>query len=361
MKTIFLLLVVLLAACSQLAPQPLAPPTPDDPTPTKAPLPVVTSVPVPTDTPAPTATPLPSPTPTPTLDPMTIAAMRMRDYPGSDIVLEQELENGPNYYRRLVSYRSEGLKIYALMTIPMGEKPATGWPVIIFNHGYIPPKQYSPTERYVAYVNAIASHGYIVFREDYRGNGNSEGEARGAYSRPDYTIDVLNAVASMKRYPDADPQRIGMWGHSMGGYLTLRAMVISKDIKVGVIWAGVVGSYADMLYRWHATPPATLSSGATSWRGSYVEKYGTPDDNPDFWNSISSDSYLADLSGPLQLHHTVDDSEVPFEFSQSLYDKATAAGDTVEFYSYPGDDHNIAKAFSVAMQRSLEFFDRYLK
>ena len=36
----------------------------------------------------------------------------------------------------------------------------------------------------------------------------------------------------------------------MGGYLTLRSMVISHDIKVGVIWAGVVGDYEDLLYNW---------------------------------------------------------------------------------------------------------------
>ena len=62
------------------------------------------------------------------------------------------------------------------------------------------------TERYIAYVDLIARSGYIVFRSDYRGHGNSEGEAGGAYSRPDYTVDVLNAVASMKRYPGCRPE-----------------------------------------------------------------------------------------------------------------------------------------------------------
>ena len=71
--------------------------------------------------------------------PLQIDAMRAREYPGSDIVIERVLDPGVNYNRYYVSYRSEGLKIYALMTVPMGEEPATGWPVIIFNHGFIPP------------------------------------------------------------------------------------------------------------------------------------------------------------------------------------------------------------------------------
>jgi len=63
--------------------------------------------------------------------------MRKASYPGSDIVIEQTLAPGANYYQYIASYKSEGLKIYALMTVPMGEKPKTGWPVVIFNHGYI--------------------------------------------------------------------------------------------------------------------------------------------------------------------------------------------------------------------------------
>src|SRR5215216_5407424 len=211
-----------------------------------------TPLPLPTDTQIPTETAIPLPTATPEpLHPLQIEAMRAQQYPGSDIVIESVLDRGVNYSRYYVSYLSEGLKIYALMTVPNGEKPPTGWPVIIFNHGFIPPDVYRTTERYVAYVDLIARSGYIVFRSDYRGHDRSEGEPGGAYSNTGYTVDVLNAVASMKRHPDADPNHIGMWGHSMGGYITLRSMVVSKDIKAGVIWAGVVARYPDLFTRWN--------------------------------------------------------------------------------------------------------------
>ena len=306
-----------------------------------------------------TATPIPANTAVPF--PLQIDAMRAREYPGSDIVVESVLDPGVNYSRFLVSYLSEGLKIYALMTIPNGEKPPTGWPVIIFNHGFIPPDVYVTTERYIAYVDLIARSGYIVFRSDYRGHGNSEGEAGGAYSRPDYTVDVLNAVAAMKRHVDADPNRIGMWGHSMGGYITLRSMVITGDIKAGVIWAGVVASYPDLLSRWRrgSAPPSTPRPG--SWRTSLVDTFGSPEANPEFWNSISANSYLADLSGPIQLHHGTADEDVPLEFSELLYYQMLEAEQYVELYKYDGDNHNISNYFSTAMQRTIEFFDRYVK
>ena len=316
----------------------------------------------------PTSTDIPStPTTIPATaipNPMSIEAARARTYPGSDIVIEKELTAAANYHRYYASYLSDGLKIYGLLTIPDGAMPAGGWPAIVFNHGYIPPQQYRTTERYVAYVDWLARAGYVVYKIDYRGNDQSEGVATSAYGDPGYTDDVLNALASLKRNPQVNPNKIGMWGHSMGGFLTLRAMVISKDIKVGVIWGGVVGSYADMMYRWHVhngpTPTPPPEAEGHGWHA-WIEQYGTPDQNPKFWNSISATSYLADLSGPLQLHHGEADTEVPIAFSENLAQAVRSIGGTAELYTYPGNDHNISQSFSLAMTRTIQFFDYYLK
>lgn len=298
---------------------------------------------------------------------LTIENLRSGSYPGSDLVVEETLNAGSNYQRYIASYQSEGNKIFALLTIPNGEKPETGWPVVIFNHGYIPPDEYRTTERYIAYTDAFSRNGYIVLRSDYRGHGNSEGQATGGYGSNGYTIDVLNGIASIKKHPDADPNRIGMWGHSMGGFITLRSMVVNQDIKAGVIWGGVIASYPDMLNNWrrrNSTPPplpSPIASGARRWRDALVQEYGDPETNPDFWNSISANAYLADVSGPIQLHHGVADSSVPVLFSETLAVEMQAANKPVELFTYPGDDHDITSNFGVAMQRSVAFFDKYVK
>ncbi len=307
---------------------------------------------------------------------LSIEALRQGDYPGSDIVIEKELDSGSNYQKFIASYKSEGLKIYGLLTLPKENPPVGGYPAIIFNHGFIPPTEYRTDERYVAYQDGFARNGYITFKSDYRGHGNSEGNPSGAYGSNGYTIDVLNGLSSIKKlkYPSTNtgrmvnPNKIGMWGHSSGGFITLRVMVVRLDIKAGVIWAGVVGSYQDLFERWRRRAPSgalsasgTPSTRGRSWRQTLTAQFGTPAENPEFWKSLSANSYLKDISGPIQLHHGTEDSSVPIEFSRTLEKQLKEAGKTVELYEYPGDDHNIAANFNIASQRSVEFFNKYLK
>ncbi len=375
-------LLLLVAACSRgekdaepdnqeivaVAASPVATVTsPPTATPTVQPTHTSTSIP-PTLTPTPSLTPTSTQTPTPTqtpIHPLSIEYLRQQDYAGEGLTIERELKPGVNYDRYIASYLSEGDKNFALLTVPRGEKPASGWPVIIFNHGYIPPYQYRTTERYVAYVDGFARNQYIVFRPDYRGHGNSEGYAQGAYSHPGYTIDVLNAVEAMKNYAESDPDRIGMWGHSMGGWITLRSMVVSPDVKAGVIWGGVVGAYEDLLTRWRRgdrpTPTPSPYSRRGRWRNSLTYAYGTPEENPEFWQSISANFFLEDLAGPIQLHHARGDTTVPVEFSEILHEQGIDSGMPIELHAYPRDNHNISANFNKAMASSVAFFDRWLK
>ena len=73
-----------------------------------------------------------------------------------------------------------------------------------------------------------------------------------------------------------------------------------------------------------------MPAGPRSWRSRWAEEYGAPEENPEFWNGVSSNSYLADISGPVQLHHGNVDEEVPWEFSQTLFDQLTAAGKDIQ-------------------------------
>lgn len=322
---------------------------------------------------------LPTHTSTP-VEALSISYMRSQSYPGSDLKIEETLADGSNYHQYVASYISEGLKIYGLLTVPKQDSQDDNkkYPVIVFNHGYVPPKQYVTTERYVAYVNAFARAGYIVFKPDYRGNGKSDGTAQGSYYSPGYTVDVLNALSSIKKLKDpsspvgesgrfvVDTNRIGMWGHSMGGNIILRSLAISSDIKAGVIWGGVVGIYDDLMNNWQRrvsyNPPPNEMANRNNNRANLISKYGTPLQNPNFWNSIDPNFNLQYINAPLQLHAGLSDEEVPWQFSEGLDQRLRQAGKEVEFYTYPGADHNISSpSFEIAIQRSVDFFNKYLK
>ena len=369
---LFLIVVLLFGCASPTTPEPagevtatLAPVETATSIPTQTPVVMPTSTATPTPTPPATPTATPTPTPMPT-HPLMIDVMRAQAYPGSVLIIERTLPPGVNYDRHVVSYLSEGLRIYALLTVPQGEKPVSGWPVVIFNHGYIPPGLYRTTERYIAYTDAFSRNGYILLRSDYRGHGDSEGEPRSSFLSPAYTIDVLNGMASVMRHPDADPDRVGMWGHSMGGSIALRSMVVTDTIKAGVIWAGVTAPYPVVMQRWierwadRPTPTPDPLDTPNDWDD---ELYALDkvEENQAFWNTIDPFAYLTEISGPIQIHHGSADTSVPVSFSEILHASLEEAGQSTELFVYQGDNHNISGNFGTAAQRSVDFFDTHLK
>jgi dipeptidyl aminopeptidase/acylaminoacyl peptidase len=319
-----------------------------------------------TQTPSPTVTVTLTPTATPVVfnvgNELTIDYLRKLEIGGSQITFEREL--APTFYYRqyIASYISEGNKIYGLLTVPIMAPPETGFKAIVFNHGYIPPASYRTTERYTAYVDYLARAGFVVFKIDLRGHGDSEGTASGSYYSPGYTIDAVAALKSLQTLDFVDPDGIGMWGHSMAGNLVLRAMLIEPEIKAGVIWAGAVYSYDDLAeygindnsYR----PPATPEGDAQPRRSQQIfDVYGRPGSGHPYWQAVSLTANLDLLQSPLQIHHAQDDPVVNIGYSQGLAAALQAQGKAYEFYIYPSGGHNLVSPyFDQAMLRTVEFF-----
>jgi uncharacterized protein len=297
--------------------------------------------------------------------PLNIEYMRSQSYPGSEIKIEQTFPSGSNYDRFIASYFSDGLKQYAYLTIPKTKKPDGGFPVIVFNHGYQVPKLYTPEGNYIPHMDALAKAGYVIFKPDFRGNGKSEGSPGSTYFSPNYAIDDLNAIASIKKYSKVNPNKIGLWGHSMGGNISLRVSEVSNDIKAVVIWGGVVGSYNDIIYNWQDKVSYKPNAEDLYLRNlglsTILASKGTPSQNPDFWNSIDPTTNLKNIYAPFQIHVGLSDNQVPSTFSKNLYDKLKTEKKYVEYYEYPGANHDINQSFNIAMKRTIEFFDKYLK
>ena len=303
------------------------------------------------------------PTPLP-FEEMTVPYLRQKTYDGK--LGEESLyaENG-SYTSYLTNYTSDGLKINALLTKPVGDMPQGGWPAIVFVHGYIPPTQYVTTEKYVEYVDYLAGNGFVVLKIDLRGHGQSEGEPGGGYFGSDYVVDALNAYSALQTAGFVNPKRVGMWGHSMAGNILMRSAVVKQDIPAIVIWAGAVYSYTDQRkygindqsYR----PPQQQSLQQNRRRELY-EKVGSPSASSPFWRQVAPVYYLNDLRGAVQIDHAVDDDVVNIGYSRDLMALLDQTSVPHELYEYPTGGHNIQGAsFSLAMQRTVEFFKKYLR
>jgi dipeptidyl aminopeptidase/acylaminoacyl peptidase len=303
--------------------------------------------------------------------PISIKRLRNKNIESEIYKIEQRLANGSNYSKYLVSYLSEGEKVFGLLTVPFESKPESGFPAIIFNHGYIPPKNYSTTGNYSDYVDFLARNGFVVFKIDMRGHGNSEGIATGSYFSSTYTVDVISALKSLQKSELVNPSRIGLWGHSMSGNLVLRSMLVSEEIKAGVIWAGAVYSYED--FKKYRISDSSYSQRLPQQNTSHPNRDLNPeiqklrdnktiiDFSTEYWRSISLTQNIGFLQSPIQIHHSVDDNVVNIGYSRDLEVVLKNNSRIYEYFEYPGGGHNITGIyFNQAMERTVEFFKKNL-
>ncbi len=305
----------------------------------------------------------PSPTPMPFYE-LTIPYLRSKEYKSTLGELEEYSEN-ESYESFLTNYDSDRLEVNGLITVPKTTMPKGGHPAIVFVHGYIPPTQYQTTTRYLDHVDYLARNGFVVFKIDLRGHGSSEGEAGGGYYSSDYVIDTLNARAALQSSDFVNKDKIGLWGHSMAGNVLMRAFAAKPEIPGVVIWAGAVYSYEDQRKYGisdNSFQPSTISSRRQSLRRQLFEKYGSPSASVDFWRMVAPTSYLNDLKGAVEIHHSVDDDVVNIGYSRDLNALLDKTSVEHELHEYPSGGHNISgDNFNLAMQQTVDFFKLYLK
>ena len=316
--------------------------------PTWTPTATGTHTPTPTITSTPTSTPTRRPpTPTNTPNPRLsyyIARLRKQMYRGGTVKITGDIAENEDYAGFYISYPSGRLTITGYMYVPQGLGP---FPVVVLNHGYYDSELYftgTGTQREADY---LARHGYLTVAPDYRNYGESS--AGDSLLRVGYMQDVLNLVNSVETIDKADPSRIGMWGHSMGGGIAIKACVVSNWIKAVALF-GSVGADEKDNYYWN---------GAARSRVHQI--FGLPEQNPGPYYRLSPINYLG-AAPPMSIHHGEADDVVPIEFSEKLYKNMQEAGRPVEYFTYPGQPHTFqGEGWELAMERVRAFFDKHLK
>lgn len=293
----------------------------------------------------------------PALTADSIPIMAEKEFLGSDLKLVKVLDKNEDYTRYSITYKSEGFKISGIMNVPNGKGP---FPVLILNHGFIAPENYTNGQGLKREQDFFAKNGYVVLHSDYRNYGLSDFDPQNdVRPRSGYVEDVLNAISAVKNsnFDFFDKENIGMLGHSMGGGIALNVMVTKPEIaKAYVLLAPINADYKINFEKW-VVPDEDFSGIAEK----FYEQYGTSEENPEFWKSISAVNYLDKIKSPIMLHQGVLDEDVPVQWSRQLFQNLKSAGKDVTYYEYPDGPHTFINEQSLVMQRTLDFFDRILK
>jgi len=208
---------------------------------------------------------------------------------------------------------------------PADFNPANKYPVIVFLYGG--PLAQLVTNRWKdTLLQHMAQQGYAVFTLDNRGAAGYGKKFEETLYRAMGSVEVDDQVAGVKylrKKPWVDKEKIGVYGHSYGGYMTLMCMFKAPEY----FKAGVAGSPVTdwSLYDTH-----------------YTERYmGNPKDDAEAYENSSVFPYATKLSGPLLIYHGMADDNVLFKNSTKLY--KLLQDNNIPFWSmdYPGKKHSI--------------------
>jgi len=246
----------------------------------------------------------------------------------------------------LIFHTSEGLRVSGMMNVPQGRGP---FPVVILCHGYIPTAKYATGNGTWRQADYLAQHGYLTLSTDYRGHAASDNGV--SFFHIGYAQDVLNLISSLHTVEKADSRRIGLWGHSMGGGVALKAGVVSNKVDAVAVFGSVnADERVNFLYG--------MGNGAAGYGTAVL---GTPRSNNLGYKRISPINYLEHIPA-LSIHHGTGDTIVPYQWSEDLFVAAQKQGTAVEFHLYPDAQHTfVGPDWDLAMERTLAFFDKYVK
>ncbi|HEU4512402.1 MAG TPA: alpha/beta fold hydrolase [Nocardioidaceae bacterium] len=250
-----------------------------------------------------------------------------------------------------VTYRSGPLTVSGQLSVP--RRPGR-LPLVVLAHGYESPGTYRSGVALAREQAFLAARGYVVLLTDYRNHADSDREGTEPVAEPlGYPEDVVNAVLAARRLPFVDTGRVAVVGRSMGGGVALAAVAARPElVDALVLYSPVSSDAVDNYRRWVA--------GRPDLEGRVRATYGTPGENPRFWRRASVRNYVGRVDVPVQVHHGTADEVCPVSWSRETVTALREAGQTVEYFEYPGEGHRLDAGWSTMARRIAGFLDRHV-
>ncbi|HTR98075.1 MAG TPA: S9 family peptidase [Candidatus Acidoferrales bacterium] len=253
---------------------------------------------------------------------------------------------------RLVQWTSsDGVRIEGVLLRPAGAGAGGALKTVVLLHGGPYGARYSLGFQPTAQL--MASHGFQVFMPNFRSSAGY-GTAFLVRHRADWGgqdwRDVSSGIDSLVNWRLADPQRLGCFGGSYGGYLTAWAITQTRRFKAAIVHAGAV----DL--------PALWAQSDTHQYRAY-EFEGRPWESFDKWRADSPIAHVQSVTTPTLILNGEADLRIPYPQAQEDYQALAALGVPVEFVHYPREGHAIREPHHRAdwLARQVAWFERWVK
>ncbi|MFC3031133.1 DPP IV N-terminal domain-containing protein [Pseudoalteromonas fenneropenaei] len=241
----------------------------------------------------------------------------------------------------------DGQTLYYRLFQPAQLQPGKKYPVIVNVYGGPHAQRVTNSWRSKnLYFQYMVQQGYLVFQLDNRGSYNRGKKFEDAIYKHLGVVEVadqIKGVEYLRSLPHVDPERIGIYGHSYGGYMALMTMFKAGDyFKAGVSGAPVT-DWA--LYDTH-----------------YTERYlGHPADNAKGYEASAVFPYVQNLKGPLMIYHGMADDNVLFTHATKLFKTLQDEVKPFEMMTYPGSKHSLnGKSVQTHLHQTItDFFNRH--
>jgi len=242
----------------------------------------------------------------------------------------------------------DGFPLPAQILKPRDFNPQKKYPVVIYHYGGpSAPTVLNIWQGMNLFNQVLLDKGYLLFSVDNRSATAISKTLENTISRqmigPNELKDLLAGVKWLKSQPFVDPERVGIWGWSYGGCMTLLALTRSQEFKAGIAVAPVTDQ------RFHEPKWAEFSMKR-------------PQDTLEDWEAVSLLKYAKDLHGRLMIAHGTYDDNVRIQNTWAFVDALVQAGKTFDMMIYPMRKHGIADrpARINLFNKMVEFWTRNL-
>ena len=244
--------------------------------------------------------------------------------------------DNPLEVRRVTYAAADGLEIPAYLTLPRGREPHN-LPLIVLPHGGPADRD---TSEFDWWSQALADQGYAVLRPNYRGSTINERFLEAGYGQwgRKMQTDLSDGVRYLVKEGIADATKVCIVGGSYGGYAALAGVTLDPGVYRCAVSVAGISDLARTL-RWESAGGVDAREVTRYWD----RFWGVSGASDPLLNSISPIKHIDAVKVPVLLIHGRDDTVVPFEQSQVMFDALKESKKDVELVTLKKEDHWLSR------------------